>query len=74
MINIFVYVSGRIAELEATTLQQASTIKDLTTERDEFKQRVVFLESLRQNLEKNNMTQGEEQEIRLRTLQKVPIA
>lgn len=74
MINIFLYVSGRIAELEATTLQQASTIKDLTTERDEFKQRVVFLESLRQNLEKNNLTQGEEQEIRLRTLQKVPIA
>lgn len=73
MINFFVFASGRIAELEASTLQQASTIKDLTTERDEFKQRVVFLESLRQNLEKNNLTQGEEQEIRLRTLQKVPI-
>src|SRR6218665_2948562 len=68
-----VCISGRIAGLEATTLQQTSTIKDLTTERDELKQRVLFLESLRQNLEKNSLTQVEEQEIRLRTLQKVPL-
>lgn len=54
-------------------MQQNATIKDLTEQRDDFKQRIAMLESLRQNLEKNSLSQVEEQELRLRTLQKVRI-
>lgn len=54
-------------------MQQNATIKDLTEQRDDFKQRIAVLESLRQNLEKNSLSQVEEQELRLRTLQKVRI-
>lgn len=70
---LFFYELGRIAELESSTMQQNATIKDLTEQRDDFKQRIAVLESLRQNLEKNSLSQVEEQEIRLRTLQKVRI-
>ena len=66
-------LTALIGQLEATKLQNESTISELEAALNKMKDKLAWLESERNNLEKQKSSLSQNQQSQLKTLEKVGI-